>query len=77
MLPYMTVYRSFKRSKKWSDCRDTCNDENECEYFKWKVMNKSSLLMQCINIIYNNFVFTEQQEMEEKSLLPHEDRVQS
>ena len=75
-LPYMTVIRSFKRSKKWSDCRDACNDDNECEYFKWKVMDKSSLLL----IHYpssNNFVFTERQEVAEKNLLPNEDQLQS
>ena len=43
MLPYMKVYRSFKKCKKWSDCRDACNDESECLYFKWKVRNISLL----------------------------------
>jgi hypothetical protein len=39
-LPYMVVYRSFKRSKNWSDCRDACNDDSECQYFKWKNVRK-------------------------------------
>ena len=45
-LPFMVVYRSFKRSRNWSDCRDTCNAEDECQYFKWKVMRFLSIHVQ-------------------------------
>ena len=51
-LPFMVVYRSFKRCKKWSDCRDACNDESECQYFKWKVINRTGACILCL-YLYN------------------------
>jgi len=29
-------YRKIKKVKRWTQCRDSCNDDDRCEYFKWK-----------------------------------------
>merc|ERR1712045_570390 len=29
-------YKKIKKVKKWNQCRDMCNDDPDCEYFKWK-----------------------------------------
>ena len=51
-LPFMVVYRSFKRCKKWADRRDACNGKSECQYFKWKVMNRTGAYILCL-YLYN------------------------
>ena len=37
MLTFLTIAKK-KRVATWSDCRDLCNAEDECEYFQWKVI---------------------------------------
>jgi len=29
-------YKKIKKVKNWTQCRDQCNDDPRCEYFKWK-----------------------------------------
>merc|ERR1712154_713829 len=29
-------YKKIKRVKNWTQCRDQCNDDPRCEFFKWK-----------------------------------------
>jgi len=32
----LKVYKKIKKVKKWTTCRNSCNSDPECEYFKWK-----------------------------------------
>ena len=38
MEPFLASYKSFKKIKTAKACRDKCNKDNDCEYFKWKVV---------------------------------------
>jgi len=35
-IPKLKVYSKIKKIKNWTECRDRCNENTECEYFKWK-----------------------------------------
>merc|ERR1719219_931159 len=32
----LQVYKKMKKVKKWTTCRNSCNSDPNCEYFKWK-----------------------------------------
>merc|ERR1711990_1243483 len=36
VIPKLEVHDKKKGVKKWTLCRDRCNEDPECEYFKWK-----------------------------------------
>ena len=42
--PKLVVYKKVKEVREWEECREKCNEEDDCVYFKWKVtaMNFSS-----------------------------------
>ena len=49
--PVLVTYRNIKRSKKWSDCKKECDQDGDCQYFRWKVMKEIS----CLVLSLDNF----------------------
>ena len=45
-----------KNKTKWHECRDLCNKEDNCDYFKWKVhMTYETLIIinkECLRLLY-------------------------
>ena len=51
----LKVYKKIKKVKKWTTCRNSCIDDPNCDYFKWKV-HRSCLLRILLPIFLLNFV---------------------
>ena len=42
MLTFLTVGKAKKPT--WSECRDLCDGDNDCEFFQWKVIVIQNIL---------------------------------
>ena len=42
MLTFLTIGKK-KSTDTWSDCRDLCDENEECEYFQWQVIFRTIL----------------------------------
>ena len=40
MLTFLTIGRK-KTADTWSECRDFCDEKDECEYFQWQVISRT------------------------------------
>ena len=36
-IPELNTFKNKKKVATWDECRDICNDNPKCHYFKWKV----------------------------------------
>ena len=41
----MKLVKRIRSVVEWADCRDHCDEEEECEFFRWKVQLNMSLLI--------------------------------
>ena len=38
MQPVLKPYNTIKKVKSWDICKTKCDEDVECQYFKWKVI---------------------------------------
>ena len=63
----LQVYKKMKKVKEWTTCRISCNVDQKCDFFRWKV--EIFYVFSCYpGFIVMNFV--ESQEMAEETVFP-------
>ena len=67
----MKIFERIKRVPTWEECRERCNNHEECEHFRFKV-GEISVSM----VTDDRLVCPGSPEHEAEVVLPHEDRSQ-